>query len=592
MLERVIDRVAKAGSSALDRRGGRSAGAAPSATSVLLGGCRAVLAPSPIAISLAIVRGDLYFEPREPRAARRAPRANSRRARPDALAHRCDGAARDARGVLRRCSRRRTSRARARPRRGAGVAARARGAVGSRRRLPRRSSCSPSSRRCAARSRTAPTACRASSIRSSTGGVALGARHRAVRVRTSRGRRGRRGLERASAIFGVLGRAELDLRPLPDLALAIAACALSLSRRARARAPRTRADRRGRRDARARSSPRRTKRMRSNSETTRDALARGAPLGHIALQRCAARPIAITTARHRSSAAATATITIPSETRSRSTFPETASTRTALAPTRAIPPPTAAADLRPPKVTLPADLERHPHHDRHAARGRRLPRLRQADDAEPRRARGKKRRLRSRVRDGVVHGQERRAAAHRKVSERDAIATAATSTSTRRRTSSSPSACSDAGFHTMGAASHWYFKQWSGLSQGMDDWRHVREAAEGQGDNDTSIDERQALRRGAAACSQKPENTSAPLLHVDPLLRSARAVRAPRRRAGFLGAGRGGPAAIARALRRRGVVHRQARRPRARLRRVAAVGARTRRSSSRAITAKRSASTT
>ena len=43
------------------------------------------------------------------------------------------------------------------------------------------------------------------------------------------------------------------------------------------------------------------------------------------------------------------------------------------------------------------------------------------------------------------------------------------------------------GVYTMGAASHWYFKAWSGMSQGMDLWDSTAQPSEGQGDNDTSV---------------------------------------------------------------------------------------------------------
>jgi arylsulfatase A-like enzyme len=45
----------------------------------------------------------------------------------------------------------------------------------------------------------------------------------------------------------------------------------------------------------------------------------------------------------------------------------------------------------------------------------------------------------------------------------------------------------DAGFHTMGAASHWYFVPWSGLTQGMDEWDTSAMPGNGQGDIDTSV---------------------------------------------------------------------------------------------------------
>jgi hypothetical protein len=45
----------------------------------------------------------------------------------------------------------------------------------------------------------------------------------------------------------------------------------------------------------------------------------------------------------------------------------------------------------------------------------------------------------------------------------------------------------EAGIHTMGAASHWYFVPWSGLTQGMDVWDTSAVPSSGQGDNDTSV---------------------------------------------------------------------------------------------------------
>jgi arylsulfatase A-like enzyme len=41
--------------------------------------------------------------------------------------------------------------------------------------------------------------------------------------------------------------------------------------------------------------------------------------------------------------------------------------------------------------------------------------------------------------------------------------------------------------HTMGAASHWYFVPWSGLTQGMDIWDTSAMPSSGQGDTDTSV---------------------------------------------------------------------------------------------------------
>ncbi|HEX7601717.1 MAG TPA: sulfatase-like hydrolase/transferase [Polyangiaceae bacterium] len=44
-----------------------------------------------------------------------------------------------------------------------------------------------------------------------------------------------------------------------------------------------------------------------------------------------------------------------------------------------------------------------------------------------------------------------------------------------------------ANIRTLGAASHWYFAPWSGLSQGMDTWDLSAQPADGQGDSDTSV---------------------------------------------------------------------------------------------------------
>jgi choline-sulfatase len=64
----------------------------------------------------------------------------------------------------------------------------------------------------------------------------------------------------------------------------------------------------------------------------------------------------------------------------------------------------------------------------------------------------------------------------------------------------------DAGFHTMGAASHWYFKPSFGLTQGIDDWDMSAIPAGGQGDNDTSITSPQVTDAAIKVLS-KPENT-------------------------------------------------------------------------------------
>lgn len=45
----------------------------------------------------------------------------------------------------------------------------------------------------------------------------------------------------------------------------------------------------------------------------------------------------------------------------------------------------------------------------------------------------------------------------------------------------------EAGMHTFGAASHWYFQPWSGIAQGMTAWDMTAKPPTGQGDNDTSV---------------------------------------------------------------------------------------------------------
>jgi len=64
----------------------------------------------------------------------------------------------------------------------------------------------------------------------------------------------------------------------------------------------------------------------------------------------------------------------------------------------------------------------------------------------------------------------------------------------------------DAGLHTMGAASHWYFVPWSGLTQGMDDWDTSAMPKSGQGDVDTSVTSAQ-LTDAAIALLRKPAST-------------------------------------------------------------------------------------
>ena len=64
-----------------------------------------------------------------------------------------------------------------------------------------------------------------------------------------------------------------------------------------------------------------------------------------------------------------------------------------------------------------------------------------------------------------------------------------------------------AGVHTLGAASHWYFEPWSGLSQGMETWDLRAMPAGGQGDNDTSITSKELSDR-AIYLLGKPEHSS------------------------------------------------------------------------------------
>jgi choline-sulfatase len=64
-----------------------------------------------------------------------------------------------------------------------------------------------------------------------------------------------------------------------------------------------------------------------------------------------------------------------------------------------------------------------------------------------------------------------------------------------------------AGIHTMGAASHWYFVPWSGLTQGMDVWDTSAIPASGQGDNDTSVTSSE-LSDAALRLLSNPKNTA------------------------------------------------------------------------------------
>jgi arylsulfatase A-like enzyme len=100
----------------------------------------------------------------------------------------------------------------------------------------------------------------------------------------------------------------------------------------------------------------------------------------------------------------------------------------------------------------------------------------------------------------------------------------------------------EAGFRTVGAASHWYFTPWSGLSQGMDVWDLSAKPDEGQGENDTSVTS-DHLSDAALRLLAKPENTGRRFFmwvhYFDPHAQYMPHEGAP----DFLGDGRGGPAA-------------------------------------------------
>jgi choline-sulfatase len=65
----------------------------------------------------------------------------------------------------------------------------------------------------------------------------------------------------------------------------------------------------------------------------------------------------------------------------------------------------------------------------------------------------------------------------------------------------------NAGIRTMGAASHWYFVGWSGLTQGIDTWDMSARPSSGQGDNDTSVTSEQ-LSDAALRLLGSPESAS------------------------------------------------------------------------------------
>jgi arylsulfatase A-like enzyme len=110
-----------------------------------------------------------------------------------------------------------------------------------------------------------------------------------------------------------------------------------------------------------------------------------------------------------------------------------------------------------------------------------------------------------------------------------------------------------AGVKTFGAASHWYFAPWSGLTQGIDEWDLSAKPQDGQGDNDTSITSAQlsdaAIRMlkkmvpkadgDAGASDEKPARFFMWLHYVDPHAQYMPHDGAP----DFLGDGRGGVAA-------------------------------------------------
>jgi choline-sulfatase len=64
-----------------------------------------------------------------------------------------------------------------------------------------------------------------------------------------------------------------------------------------------------------------------------------------------------------------------------------------------------------------------------------------------------------------------------------------------------------AGFRTAGAASHWYFNAWTGLSQGFAEFDLSAKPPSGQGDTDTSVTSKE-LTDAALRIVDKPETTS------------------------------------------------------------------------------------
>ena len=113
-----------------------------------------------------------------------------------------------------------------------------------------------------------------------------------------------------------------------------------------------------------------------------------------------------------------------------------------------------------------------------------------------------------------------------------------------------------AGFHTMGAASHWYFVPWSGLTQGMDEWDTSAMPPSGQGDVDTSVTSEQ-LTDAAIRMLKKPASTSSRFFlwvhYFDPHEQYMPHPEAP---AEIRGGGELTRAADQGGVRRRGLVHR------------------------------------
>ncbi|HEY1958516.1 MAG TPA: sulfatase-like hydrolase/transferase [Polyangiaceae bacterium] len=101
----------------------------------------------------------------------------------------------------------------------------------------------------------------------------------------------------------------------------------------------------------------------------------------------------------------------------------------------------------------------------------------------------------------------------------------------------------DAGIRTFGGASHWYFNLWSGLAQGMDTWDLSAKPNEGQGENDTSITS-DKLSDAALRLLADPKNTSGRFFawfhYFDPHEQYMPHEGAP----DFLGDARGGAAAF------------------------------------------------